>query len=280
MPQRRRKRKKARATAFIGLDYINDIVHPEGKISHIAEPAAERGIIAKVNRALEIARNKEWLTILVKVGFSKGYLDHPKRSPFFGKLHEIGALEAGSSGMDFHPEIREDLADLVIVKPRISAFYGTQLDAALRARNVNRLVIAGVSTAWAVQSTVIWSAASVITGDVTSGRQKMRDRMVGALIGVPAGMSAGALIPHSVFAYDLSALAAVLTLVAIQPYVLAFGLRCTAVALALMLAGQSSGMAEERASHVIIGGLIGFTVMYAVRVVAVKVRCAARSFQM
>ena len=76
------------ATAFIGLDYINDIVHPEGKISHIAEPAAERGIIAKVNRALEIARNKEWLTILVKVGFSKGYLDHPKRSPFFGKLHE------------------------------------------------------------------------------------------------------------------------------------------------------------------------------------------------
>ena len=154
MPQRRRKRKKARATAFIGLDYINDIVHPEGKISHIAEPAAERGIIAKVNRALEIARNKEWLTILVKVGFSKGYLDHPKRSPFFGKLHEIGALEAGSSGMDFHPEIREDLADLVIVKPRISAFYGTQLDAALRARNVNRLVIAGVSTAWAVQSTV------------------------------------------------------------------------------------------------------------------------------
>ena len=107
-----------------------------------------------MNRALEIARNKEWLTILVKVGFSKGYLDHPKRSPFFGKLHEIGALEAGSSGMDFHPEIREDLADLVIVKPRISAFYGTQLDAALRARNVNRLVIAGVSTAWAVQSTV------------------------------------------------------------------------------------------------------------------------------
>jgi biuret amidohydrolase len=143
-----------RSTAFIGLDYINDIVHPEGKISHIAEPAAERGIIAKVNRALEIARNKQWLTILVKVGFSKGYLDHPKRSPFFGKLHEIGALEAGSSGMDFHPEIREDLADLVIVKPRISAFYGTQLDAALRARNVNRLVIAGVSTAWAVQSTV------------------------------------------------------------------------------------------------------------------------------
>jgi nicotinamidase-related amidase len=43
---------------------------------------------------------------------------------------------------------------MVVVKPRISAFYGTRLDAALRARKVDRLIIAGVSTAWAVQSTV------------------------------------------------------------------------------------------------------------------------------
>ncbi|WP_433964576.1 cysteine hydrolase family protein [Tunturiibacter gelidiferens] len=142
------------ATAFIGLDFINDIVHPEGKISHTADLAAKRGVIEKVNHALATAREKGWLTILVKVGFAKGYTDQPKQSPFFGRLHEIGALEAESSGMDFHPELKAELADLVIVKPRISAFYGTQLDAALRARKVNRLIIAGVSTAWAVQSTV------------------------------------------------------------------------------------------------------------------------------
>src|ERR1700733_10258176 len=46
------------ATAFIGLDFINDIVHPEGKISHTADLAAERGIIEKVNRALATAREK------------------------------------------------------------------------------------------------------------------------------------------------------------------------------------------------------------------------------
>jgi len=142
------------ATAFIGLDFINDIVHPEGKISHTANLAAERGVIEKVNRALATARERGWLTILVKVGFAKGYIDQPKHSPFFGRLHEIGALEAESSGMDFHPELKAELADLVIVKPRISAFYGTQLDAALRARKVDRLIVAGVSTAWAVQSTV------------------------------------------------------------------------------------------------------------------------------
>jgi len=141
-------------TAFIGLDYIHDIVHPDGKISHTAEHALGRGVIEKANRALEIARGKGWLTILVKVGFAKGYVDHPKHSPFFGRLHEIKALEMGSPGLDFHPDIRDELADLVIVKPRISAFYGTSLDAALRARKVDRVVVAGVSTAWAVQSTV------------------------------------------------------------------------------------------------------------------------------
>jgi Fusaric acid resistance protein-like len=123
---------------------------------------------------------------------------------------------------------------------------------------------------------MIWSAASVITGDLTSGGQKLRDRMVSALLGVPAGIGAGIFLPHSAFAYDLALLVAVLTLVAVRPYVLAFGLRCTCVALALMLADNSSGMAAERASHVILGGLIGFAVMCAVRVVAVQVRQSVR----
>jgi uncharacterized membrane protein YccC len=126
---------------------------------------------------------------------------------------------------------------------------------------------------------LIWSAASVITGDLTSGRQKLRDRLIGALVGVPAGMGAAILPPHRAFAYDLASLVAMLTLVAVRPYVLAFGLRCASVSLSLMLAGQSLGMAAERASHVILGGLIGFTVMYAVQFVAVQARRGARSIE-
>ena len=103
--------------------------------------------------------------------------------------------------------------------------------------------------------------------------------MVSALIGVPAGIGAGIFLPHSAFAYDLASLVAVLTLVAVRPYVLAVGLHCASVSLAFMLAGQSLGMAAERASNVILGGLIGLSVMYTVRVVAVQARCAARGFE-
>jgi hypothetical protein len=41
-------------------------------------------------------REKGLLTVLGMVGFAKGYTDQPKPSPFFGCLHEIGALEASS----------------------------------------------------------------------------------------------------------------------------------------------------------------------------------------
>ncbi|HHF7372503.1 cysteine hydrolase family protein [Legionella bozemanae] len=139
-------------TAFIGLDYIIDIMHPQGKIARSASHAQERDVIKKVNKVLEIAQLKNWLAIMVKVGFSAHYIEQPKHSPIFGKVHQLGALQLGSEGTEFHPELQ--IGDsLVIVKPRISAFYGTALDAALRANQIERLIIGGVSTSWAVQST-------------------------------------------------------------------------------------------------------------------------------
>ncbi|CDZ77740.1 Isochorismatase family protein YecD [Legionella massiliensis] len=139
-------------TALIGLDYIIDIMHPRGKIARAAEQASQRAIISKANEALEIATQKQWLKILVKVGFSPDYIDQPKQSPMFAKVHELGALKLGSEGTDFHPDLNSD-GCLTIIKPRINAFYGTNLDAVLRANNIERVILGGVSTAWAVQST-------------------------------------------------------------------------------------------------------------------------------
>lgn len=140
-------------TAFIGLDYIVDIMQVGGKIARSAAHASERNVIDVANRALAIARQSAWLSILVKVGFDKTYVDQPKQSPMFGRAHEFGALALGTDGTAFHPALKAELADLVLIKPRVSAFYGTGLDAALRARKVERVVIAGVSSSWAVQST-------------------------------------------------------------------------------------------------------------------------------
>lgn len=139
-------------TAFIGLDYIFDIIHEEGKLARGSAHVLDEAQIGRVNQALAIARAKGWLTVLVKVGFAAGYVNQPKNSPIFGSAHTTGALALGTPGTDFHSGIRADLADLVVVKPRVSPFYGTELEAALRARRIERVVLGGVSTAWAVQA--------------------------------------------------------------------------------------------------------------------------------
>lgn len=141
-------------TAFIGLDYIVDIMHPSGKIARSAKHAADRQVIQHANVLLEHAKAKDWLRVLVKVGFKPGYHEAPAFSPMFGKAKEFGALSLGGAGTEFHPDLKADLADLVVEKPRINAFYGTPLEAALRAQEIKQLVVAGVSTAWAVQSLV------------------------------------------------------------------------------------------------------------------------------
>lgn len=141
-------------TAFIGLDYIVDIMHPDGKIARSAGHAAARQVIRHANAALAHAKARDWLRVLVKVGFRPGYHEAPAFSPMFGKAREFGALALGAPGTAFHPELDAGLADYVVDKPRINAFYGTPLEPLLRAQEVQQLVVAGVSTAWAVQSLV------------------------------------------------------------------------------------------------------------------------------
>jgi nicotinamidase-related amidase len=127
-------------------------MHPKGKIARSASQAQERDVIKKLNKAMEIAQLKNWFIVMVKVGFNEHYVDQPKHSPMFGKVHELGALKLGSEGTEFHPDLHVGNC-LVVVKPRVSAFYGTGLDAALRANQIERVILGGVSTSWAVQST-------------------------------------------------------------------------------------------------------------------------------
>jgi uncharacterized membrane protein YccC len=115
---------------------------------------------------------------------------------------------------------------------------------------------------------MIWSAASVVTGSAASARLKFRDRIAGAIVGVPAGIFAGLLVPHDAFSRDLIVLAALLTLVCIQPYVVAFGTRCGCAAMAFVVAGQSWTFASERLINVAVGSTIGLLFALAVHVVA------------
>ncbi|KJY94193.1 isochorismatase [Vibrio neptunius] len=139
--------------AILIIDLINDIIHPEGKIPSCAQHASQMNVIANTNHALNFARENKWLVVHIKVGFDVNYAALPKSSPVFGKADQYQALKLGSFGTEFHRDVDFRENELIVVKPRISAFYNTSLEATLRANQVTQLYLTGVSTEWAIQST-------------------------------------------------------------------------------------------------------------------------------
>ena len=103
---------------------------------------------------------------------------------------------------------------------------------------------------------VVWSAASVVTGDVASARRKLGDRAVGALIGVPLGLVLALAAPQASWMLRSAAIGGLLTLIIFRIYPIAFGTRCSLITLGLSLAGEPSG-AATRLENVLTGGAIG-----------------------
>lgn len=140
--------------ALVVIDFINDIVHLQGKFKATAQFCHSHHVISKANQAIAFARQNAISIVFVKVGFSENYLECPSTSPIFGKAKENKALLLDSWGTDFHQDLAFHPDDFVIIKKRISAFYGTPLDLFLRANRIEHLFFAGVSTDLAIQTTV------------------------------------------------------------------------------------------------------------------------------
>jgi hypothetical protein len=102
---------------------------------------------------------------------------------------------------------------------------------------------------------VMWSAASVVVGDLSAVTGKLKLRAAGAFIGVPLGFLVGIALPESRAGYSFAALGTLgttLTLIAFSRYAVGFGTRCFFIALAASFRGRSkwnSGRARRQCHH-------------------------------
>ena len=140
--------------ALLILDFINDIVHPDWKLSWkwYSEFMQEYKVVEKLNAKIDSFRKKDNLIIFVKVCFSKWYIDQPKKSILFGKAHEFWVLKNWSRWTDFFKDISYE-KDIVVVKHRVNSFFWTDLDLILRNNNIEEIYLAGCSTDLVVEST-------------------------------------------------------------------------------------------------------------------------------
>ncbi|ONH57831.1 hypothetical protein CcI49_25670 [Frankia sp. CcI49] len=141
--------------ALLVMDMINDVIHPAGQYAHhgYAAQVEQRGVLDRTVEAIERFRAAELPVIYVVVGFSADYSEWPERSPVFAEARPAEKLRLGTWATEIHDRLPRAAGEPVIVKHRISPFYGTELALRLRTWGVDKLMLSGVSTDLVVLST-------------------------------------------------------------------------------------------------------------------------------
>ena len=136
------------SSALLVMDYQTDVVEK------FMAPADSTEILSILPKLLAAARSADMLVIYVVVCFRPGYPEISPRNPTFSVVAQNGLLQAGNPGTEIHPAVAPIEGEPVVIKRRVSAFGGTDLQTILRSRAIETLVLAGVSTSGVVLSTL------------------------------------------------------------------------------------------------------------------------------
>ncbi len=111
------------------------------------------GYLPRLRGAIDGARAAGVPVIYVVVGFRPGAPEVSARNKMFGGLAGR-AGGGGDEGTGIHPDVAPEPGDAVVVKRRVSAFAGSDLDMLLRAQGIGHLVLTGIATSGVVLSTL------------------------------------------------------------------------------------------------------------------------------
>ena len=129
-------------TALLVMDCQTGIVE-----NYAPNPAA---LLQRVSEVIAAARAHGMRVIYVVVGFRPGYPEIGPNNRSFNALKDSGRVLAPV----VHPELVPHEAEPIVVKRRVGAFAGTDLEIILRANGIDTLVLAGISTSGVVLSTL------------------------------------------------------------------------------------------------------------------------------
>jgi nicotinamidase-related amidase len=136
-------------TALLCLDMHNVIVGrvPEGQ---------RQRLLPNVKRVQDAGRAAGVQLIFVAVGRRKEFMS--PRNKFSGATGFVTDPAQLAQAMAFVDEVAPRDDEPVVRKPRISAFYGSELQSMLTARDIDTIVLTGVATDFVVDSTARYAA--------------------------------------------------------------------------------------------------------------------------
>ncbi|HVB70691.1 MAG TPA: isochorismatase family cysteine hydrolase [Acidimicrobiales bacterium] len=132
-------------SALLVMDMQNGIVE------RFADRSAQ--LISTISSAINAARQAHVPVIFVRVALRDGGADVSPRNKTFSSIANLDAMNEASQVTQIHPGVAPLPGDVTVVKRRVSAFSGSDLDVVLRAKDIDTLVLTGLATSGVVLST-------------------------------------------------------------------------------------------------------------------------------
>jgi nicotinamidase-related amidase len=133
-----------RRPALIVIDMLNDFLREWG-------PVPKQRLVQSVNELVTFIRESGHPVIWVRQEFE------PDLQDAFADVKRKGIRITikGTHGCQIDSDLTVAPTDLVVIKKRYSAFYGTNLDEVLKKLNLDALILAGINTHACIRMTAI-----------------------------------------------------------------------------------------------------------------------------
>ena len=122
----------------------------------VVERFGQPGVLDRLTEGLAAARNAGVPVIFVRVAFRPGFPEVSTANRSFSALVSTAGDRFGEDNpaTQIHPAVAPRPGEPVVVKKRVSAFTGSDLEVLLRSMNVAELVLTGIATSGVVLSTL------------------------------------------------------------------------------------------------------------------------------
>lgn len=120
--------------------------------------AVDRDVVGKTVALQQAARNAGLMVCYCATVFRPGYPEIGTRNKTFSARKASGQPAVFDPLAVIHPAVTPVEGEVVVGKHRVNALYGTGLDVALRANDINTLIILGYATSGVVLSTVRYAS--------------------------------------------------------------------------------------------------------------------------
>lgn len=112
--------------------------------------------LGAVDRATAAARSVGIPVIYVRIAFRPNVPEISRRNRSFAALADSPSFVMGEddSATQIHPAVAPHPQDVVVLKKRVSAFAGSDLDVVLRSLHVDELALTGIATSVVVLTTL------------------------------------------------------------------------------------------------------------------------------